>query len=270
MSVEVAVGRVIVLTSGKGGVGKTTVCAGLGASLAMMGRDVILVDADIGLNNLDMLMGIENKITYDMIDVVEGKCRLKQAIIQDMYIPTLSILPSSHAFDSDAIPQDKFTMLINRLAERYDYVLIDCPAGIEKGFHRAVSASFEAIVVTTSHTSAIRDADKVLTILSSYKKQVTGIIINRARGDLMLRGDMMNVNDMSRLLHSRIIGIIPDDDELIMYSQLGRIMEFETKAGKALRLIARNLESGALHLYDCTQSYRGLIGKIKLFLRRDI
>lgn len=263
-------GRVIVLTSGKGGVGKTTVCAGIGASLAMMGRDVVLVDADIGLNNLDMLMGIENRITYDMVDVIEGKCRLRQAIIQDMYIPSLSILPSSHAFDSDAISQDGFLMMINKLAQTYDYVLIDCPAGIEKGFHRAVNAAYEAIVITTSHTSAVRDADKVLTILSSYKKQVTGIIINRARGDLILRGDMMNVNDMSRLLRSRIIGVIPDDDGLVMYSQLGRILEFDTKAGRALRLIARNLESGGLHLYDCTQPYRGIIGKIRLRLRRDI
>lgn len=263
-------GRIIVLTSGKGGVGKTTVCAGVGAALAHLGRQVVLVDADLGLNNLDMLMGIENKVTYDMIDVIEGKCRLKQAIINDMYIPNLAILPSSHAFDTDMISTECFYKLIFKLSEYYDYVLIDCPAGIEYGFHRAVSAANEAIIVTTSHTSAIRDADKVITLLSSYKKQMIGLIINRMRGDLLMRGEMIGVNEMSRLLKTKIIGVVPEDDELVLYSQLGRILELDTKAGKAFRMIARNIESGARHLYDCTQEYRGIIGRIKLKIRRDI
>lgn len=263
-------GRIIVMTSGKGGVGKTTICAGVGAALAVLGRRVVLVDADIGLNNLDMLMGVENKVTYDMIDVIEGKCRLKQAIINDMYIPNLSVLPSSHAFDSEAISLENFRYLISKLSEHYDYVLIDCPAGIENGFHRAVAASNEAIVVTTSHTSAIRDADKVISLLSSYRKELTGLIINRIRGDLIMRGESIGVNEMSRLLKIKIIGVVPDDDDLVLYSQVGRVFEFDTRAGMAFRMIARNIESGARQLYDCTEPYRGLMGKIKLLIRRDI
>lgn len=263
-------GRIIVMTSGKGGVGKTTVCAGVGAALAVMGRNVVLVDADIGLNNLDMLMGVENKVTYDMIDVIEGRCRLKQAIVTDLYIPNLGVLPSSNAFDSDCVSGDSFMRLMMKLAEYYDYVLIDCPAGIENGFHRALNAANEAIVITTSHTSAIRDADKVLTLISSYKKDFTGLIINRARGDLMLRGEMIGINEMARLLHKKIIGVIPEDDEMVLYSQVGRIMELDTRAGKAFRMIARNIESGSRHLYDCTEEYRGIMGKIKMRIRRDI
>ena len=262
-------GRIIVLTSGKGGVGKTTVCAGVGAALAVMGSRVVLVDADLGLNNLDMLMGIENKIIYDMIDVIEGKCRLKQAIISDIFLPNLAILPSSHAFDSDAVSTENFKKLITKLSDYYDYVLIDCPAGIENGFHRAINAANEALVVTTSHTSAIRDADKVITLLSSYKIQINGLIVNRMRGDLILRGEMMGVTEMSRLLHIKIVGVVPDDDELVMFSQVGRILELDTRAGKAFRMIARNIDSGARFLYDCTAEYKGFIGKIKMRIRRD-
>jgi len=264
------VGRIIVLTSGKGGVGKTTVCAGVGAALAVMGKHVVMVDADIGLNNLDMMMGIENKVTYDMIDVIEGKCRLKQAIINDLYIPTLSILPSSHAFDSDSVSTENFRKLIFKLSEYYDYVLIDCPAGIENGFHRAVNAANEAVIVTTSHTSAIRDADKVITLLGSYRKEITGLIINRMRGDLVMRGEMIGVNEMGRLLKCKIIGVVPDDDDLVLYSQLGRVLELDTKAGLAFRMIGRNIDTGSRHLYDCTEEFRGFLGKIKLKIRRDI
>ena len=230
----------------------------------------MLVDADIGLNNLDMMMGIENKITYDMIDVIEGKCRLKQAIINDMYISNLAVLPSSHAFDSDAVCSENFRKLIFKLSEYFDYVLIDCPAGIEKGFHRAINAANEAIIVTTAHTSAIRDADKVITLLTSYRKEITGLIINRMRGDLIMRGEMIGINEMGRLLHCKIIGTVPEDDDLVLYSQLGRIAELDTRAGLAFRMIARNIESGARHLYDCTEEYRGLLGKLKLRIRRDM
>ncbi|MGI6701076.1 MAG: septum site-determining protein MinD [Christensenellales bacterium] len=262
-------GRIIVFTSGKGGVGKTTVCAGVGAAIAVTGKYVVMVDADIGLNNLDMLMGIENKVTYDMIDVMEGKCRLKQAIINDMYIPTLSVLPSSHAFNSNAVSTENFRKLVNKLSEYYDYVFIDCPAGIENGFHRAVSTSDEAIIVTTPHTSAIRDADKVISLLSGYEKSIIGMIINRMRGDLILRGEMIGVNEMGRLLKCRILGVVPDDDDLVLYSQLGRILELDTKAGLSFRMIARNILTGSKHIYDCTEEYRGFLGKIRMRVRRD-
>jgi septum site-determining protein MinD len=256
------------MTSGKGGVGKTSVCAGVGAALALTGKTVVLVDADIGLNNLDMLMGVENKVTYDLLDVVEGKCRLRQAIISDMNIPTLGVLPSSHAFDSEAVSPENFRKVIDRLSESYDYVIIDCPAGIENGFHRAVSAATEAIIVTNPHTSAIRDADKVITLLKSYKINITGLIINRLRGDLVLRGEMIGVNEMSRLLHVRIIGVIPDDDDLALYSQLGRLHELDTRAGTAFRMTAKSIDSGARALYDCTEPYRGLMGRIRMKINK--
>ena len=191
-------GRKIVVTSGKGGVGKTTLTASLGIAIAETGKKVVLVDADIGLNNLDVVLAVENKVVYDVLDVISGKCRLKQALIQDVDNPTLYVLPSAKIQDSPLITACSFRNVVDALALNFDFVIIDCPAGIDNGFHRAVSAATEAIVVTTPHISAVRDADKVLSILSGYCLMSVGLVVNRVRGDMVSKGEMMSAGDSAR------------------------------------------------------------------------
>ena len=180
--------RKIVITSGKGGVGKTTICANLGARLASLGFRVCLMDVDIGLNNLDVVMGIEKKVMFDIIDVIEGRCRAKQALVQDHRIQSLYVMPSAHSYSASNVTGDKIKEVIDALDPSFDYILIDCPAGVEAGFHRAVYSANEAIVVVTPHISSVRDADKVLSILAGYDLVHKSIIINRIRGDLVLSG----------------------------------------------------------------------------------
>lgn len=260
--------RRIVVTSGKGGVGKTTFTASVGAALAERGNRTLLIDADIGLNNLDVLMGVDTRVVYDMMDVLSGKCRIKQALVSDENIPNLFIMPSAHAYASEDIGCKNFRTLIDRLAEGFDYILIDCPAGIEKGFHRAVSAATEAIVVTTPHISSLRDADKVLSLLSGYNMSKINIVINRARGDLILAGDMMSAEDISKLLKFSPIGVIPEDDSIHIYSQLGRMADNDSIARQSFNCVADNIITGKRRLYDPTSQYRGVIGKLKLMMKR--
>lgn len=245
-------GRRIVVTSGKGGVGKTTVTASVGSMLAEMGLKVVLVDADIGLNNLDVVMGIENKVVYDILDVITGKCRLRQALVQDISLPSLYVLPSAKLTDNPAITAQSFRSLILSLSALNDYVFIDCPAGIDNGFHRAVSAAEEAIVVTTPSISAIRDADKVVNLLSGYDLNSVGLVVNRIRGDLVQKGEMMNTADISRLLRIPPIGVIPEDDNITLYSQVGRV-PLDTQSGKAFKMLASTINSGQLNIFDYTE-----------------
>lgn len=261
-------GRIIVVTSGKGGVGKTTCTASIGTALAQKGNRVLLIDADVGLNNLDVLMGVDNRVVYDMLDVLSGKCRVKQALIGDSNLPNLYILPSAHAYQSEDISIKSFRCLIERLAEGFDFILIDCPAGIEKGFHRAVSPAQEAIIVTTPNISSLRDADKVLGILRSYTLTNINLVINRVRGDLMMRGDIMSPEEISKLLKYMPIGVVPEDDSIQIYSELGRMSENNNIARQSYNCIADNLLTGRRRLYDPTACYRGMIGKIKLIMKR--
>lgn len=259
--------RVIVVCSGKGGVGKTTFTASVGIELAEQGNKVLLIDGDVGLNNLDLLLGLENKVNYDMLDVLDGKCRIKQALISDENIPNLHVLPSSHAVSSDDIGAKNFRTLINRLAEGFDFIFIDCPAGIEKGFHRAVSGANEAIVVTTPHISAIRDADKVVSLLSSYELNSVNLIINRARGDLIVKGEMMDTRDIARLLKLPILGVVPEDDNISIFSGFGRLADNCSKARESYAVIADNILTGRRRVLDPTRQYRGVMGKIKLLMK---
>ena len=192
--------RIIVITSGKGGVGKTTVCANLGYALASMGLKVLMLDGDFGLNNLDVVMGVENKSVFDIVDVLNNRCRPRQALVQDFFVDNLYILPSNHAYTSQNIEYDKIKKIIEELAEGFDYVLLDCPAGIEGGFHRVVACANEAIVVTTPHLSALRDADKVVSLLHNYDINQPYLIVNRMRGDMVLDGDMLDVNTIKEYL----------------------------------------------------------------------
>lgn len=260
--------RKIVLTSGKGGVGKTTICANLGVRLANLGFRVVLVDGDIGLNNLDVIMGVENKILFDISDVIKAKCRVKQALIQDSRYPTLYVLPSAH-IGSFKITGENVKNVINLLDGSFDYILIDCPAGVDEGFHRAVFSANEALVVVTPHISSIRDADKVLTLLSGYNLHSVGLVVNRMRGDLLLNGDMISAEKISDLLGIKIIGIIPDDDEVSTLSSLGAFST--TSCGtRAFSLLAENVHNGTRKVYDCTTKYRGFIGSLRRNIKRRV
>jgi len=263
--------RKIVITSGKGGVGKTTVCANLGAQLAMMGFRVVLLDVDIGLNNLDVVAGIENRIVYDIVDVIENKCRPRQALVQYDGIPSLYILPSAHSYNVGKVTGENIKQVIANLGVTFDYILIDCPAGIELGFHRAVFGASEAIVVTTPHISAIRDADKVVSILNSYNMTGINLIVNRVRGDLIAGGEMIDAASISEMLRLKLIGVIPDDDGIARFSSLGgAVTAREAKVNQAYAVLAHNLANGTDFVFDCTEQYRGIWGNIKRSLKRRL
>jgi len=262
--------RKIVVTSGKGGVGKTTISANLGANLAKLGKKVVILDVDIGLNNLDVVMGIENKIVFDIVDCIEGRCRVKQAIIQDFCEPNLFIMPSSQSLNGTRVSGSGIKSIVDELSDNFDYVLIDCPAGIDIGFHRAVFSASEALVVTTPHLSAIKDADKVVDILKTYCLSSVGLIINRVRGDLILNKEMMTVESISKFFDIDLVGVVPEDDKISAYLSLGKTINVKSKALSAFNLLAQNIHYGFRKIYDVTYSYNGLFGYIKRSLRKNI
>jgi septum site-determining protein MinD len=236
-------GRRIVVTSGKGGVGKTTTTANLGAALAKRGHSVVLVDTDIGLRNLDLVLGVEKRIVFDLVEVVEGRCQLRQALIRDKRFESLSMLPAAQTREKTAVSEEQMTAVIDELAEMADYVLIDCPAGIEHGFRNAVAGAHEAILVTTPEVSAIRDADRVVGKLAEKKIPVR-LIVNRVRMEMVKSGDMMSVDDVCQILSTELLGIVPDDEEVIDTTNRGEPLVLdETKRLGAIYLkIARRLE----------------------------
>jgi len=235
--------RRIVLTSGKGGVGKTTTTANLGAVLAKRGHRVILVDADIGLRNLDLVLGIEKRIVFDLVEVVEGRCQVRQALIKDKRLENLSILPAAQTRDKTAVSELQFAKLIEQLGEMCDYVLIDCPAGIEHGFRNAIAGASEAIVVTTPEVSAIRDADRVIGKLHERGLPLR-LIVNRLRPEMVRSGDMLSVDDVTDILSAELLGIIPDDEEVIDTTNRGEpiVLQSESRLAVIYDKIARRLE----------------------------
>ena len=261
--------RKIVLTSGKGGVGKTTVCANLGIQLAKLGFRVVLLDVDIGLNNLDVVMNIENRIVFDITDVIMGRCRPRQALVQDKNISSLYILPSSSAYSKTNILGEHIKNVIEQLDSSFDYILIDCPAGVEAGFHRAVFPATEAIIVVTPHLSSIRDADKVIGLLNDYDISYKGLVVNRVRGDLLLSGQMMTVENIVRALNLPLLGVIPEDDAIGLSNSTGaRVQSIES--ARAFTLLSENIHNGSKKIFDCTYKYRGLMGYIKRNLKKHI
>ncbi|NDL67946.1 septum site-determining protein MinD [Anaerotalea alkaliphila] len=211
----------IVITSGKGGVGKTTTSANLGTGLAILGKKVVLLDADIGLRNLDVVLGLENRIVYNLIDVIEGNCKLKNALIKDKKHPGLFLLPAAQTRDKDAISPEQMMELITTLKKDFDYVLIDCPAGIEQGFKNAIAGADKAIIVTTPEVSAIRDADRIIGLLEANEIKDARLIVNRIRMDMVKRGDMMSIEDVVEILAIDLIGVVPDDEQIVISTNTG-------------------------------------------------
>ena len=209
-------GEIIVITSGKGGVGKTTTTANIGAGLAQLHKSVVVIDTDLGLRNLDVVMGLENRIIYNLVDVIEGNCRLKQALIKDKRYEELYLLPSAQTKDKTSVSPLQMKKLTMELGELYDYVLLDCPAGIEQGFQNAIAGADHAIVVTTPEVSAIRDADRIIGLLQKEKIQKIDLIINRIRIDMVKRGDMMSIEDVSDILAVSLLGAVPDDENIVI------------------------------------------------------
>ena len=236
-------GEVIVITSGKGGVGKTTTTANLGAALALAGKRAALVDTDIGLRNLDVVMGLENRIVYDLVDVVEQKCKLRQALIKDKRFPELYLLPAAQTRDKSAVTEEQMVELTSKLKQEFDYVLIDCPAGIEQGFKNAVVGANRAIVVTTAEISAIRDADRIIALVEVAGIKNPELIVNRLRPEMVRKGEMMDVEDIVDLLAIDLIGVVPDDEYIIMHTNKGEpvISNKKAPAGKAYIEISRRV-----------------------------
>ncbi len=234
-------GRVIVITSGKGGVGKTTTVAYLGMLLSKYAK-VALVDADIGLNNLDVTLGLETSIVYDLGDVIDGRARLNQALLRDPLYQNMYVLASGKGIKELDITTDVFRRIIEELSRVFDYVLIDCPAGIEDGFHRAVSVANECVIVTTPHVSAIRDADKISTMTINYGLKCLGVVVCRLKNELVRSGKMMSKETIASILRLDLLGGIPEDDKMTALSLLGRV-QIETKATKAYENIAKKLLS---------------------------
>ena len=244
-------GEVIVVTSGKGGVGKTTTVANLGTGLAMLNKKTVVVDTDIGLRNLDVILGLENRIVYNLVDVINGSCRLKQALIKDRRYPDLFLLPSAQTKDKSAVSPEQMIKLTDELREEFDYVLLDCPAGIEQGFQNAIAGADRAIVVTTPEVSAIRDADRIIGLLHAYEVGRIDLIVNRLRNDMIKRGDMMSVADVVDILSVDLLGAVYDDEAVVVSTNHGEpLVCGNSVAGRAYMNICNRILGQDVPLLD--------------------
>jgi septum site-determining protein MinD len=262
--------EVYVITSGKGGVGKTTTSANIGAGLAIMGKKVVMVDADIGLRNLDVVMGLENRIVYDLIDVIEGNCRLKQALIKDKRYPNLCLLPAAQTKDKNAVTPEQMQKLCESMREEFDYIIIDCPAGIEQGFKNAIAGADKAIVVTTPEVSAVRDADRIIGLLEANEVRSPMLILNRIKPGMVKRGEMMALEDVTDILAIDVLGVVPDDESIVISTNRGEpcVSDDNSKAGQAFRDITRRVIGEDVPLADLFADI-GFVGKLKKFFSRN-
>ncbi|WP_455618184.1 septum site-determining protein MinD [Eisenbergiella sp.] len=255
--------EVIVITSGKGGVGKTTTTANVGTGLAMLNKKVIMIDTDIGLRNLDVVMGLENRIVYNLVDVVEGNCRLNQALIKHKKYSNLCLLPSAQTRDKDSVSPEQMRALIDELRENFDYVLLDCPAGIEQGFKNAIAGADRAFVVTTPEVSAIRDADRIVGLLEANEMQRIDLIINRIRMDMVKRGDMLKVEDVNEILSLPLIGVVPDDEQIVVSTNQGEpLVGSSSMAGQAYMNVCKRLLGEDVPFLNL-DAKRGMMSKLK-------
>ncbi|KXH87325.1 septum site-determining protein MinD [Sporosarcina sp. HYO08] len=264
-------GEAIVITSGKGGVGKTTTSANLGTALALQGKKVCLIDTDIGLRNLDVILGLENRIIYDLVDVIEGRCKVHQALVKDKrFDEGLFLLPAAQTTDKNAVTPEQMKELITELKRDYDYVLIDCPAGIEQGYKNAIAGADRAIVVTTPEISAVRDADRIIGLLEQESIEPPKLIINRIKSQLMSSGDALDVNDITTHLSIDLLGIVLDDENVISASNKGEpvVMDPANPAAIGYRNIARRILGESVPLMSLESSKQGFFGKLKAIFAR--
>ena len=236
-------GRVIVITSGKGGVGKTTTTANVGTALAMLGKKVVMVDTDIGLRNLDVVLGLENRIVYDLVDVIEGRCRLRQAMIRDKRLPDLYLIPAAQTRDKSAVSPSDMVRLCDELRQEFDWILIDSPAGIERGFRNVLAPADIVIVVTNPEVSAVRDADRIIGLVEAEEKGPARLVINRLNPAMVKHGDMLTAEDVLELLAVELIGIVPEDEAVIISTNRGQpvALNGKSRAGEAFQHISRRL-----------------------------
>ncbi len=260
-------GEAIVITSGKGGVGKTTTSANIGTALALLGKKVCMVDTDIGLRNLDVVMGLENRIIYDLVDIVEGSCRLQQALIKDKRFEELYLLPAAQTKDKLAVSPEDMKKIIPELKKDFEYVIIDCPAGIEQGFKNAVAGADRAIVVTTPENAAVRDADRIIGLLESENIRDPKLVINRIRANMVRQGDMLDIDEICSVLSIDLLGIVPDDEYVIKAANSGEptVMNPSSKAAIAYRNIARRILGDTVPLMPL-EVKKGMLHKMKKFL----
>jgi septum site-determining protein MinD len=261
-------GTVITITSGKGGVGKTTATANLGVGLAMLGRRVVAIDADIGLRNLDVVMGLENRIVYDLVDAVEGNCRLRQALIRDKRLSELFMMPAAQTRDKTAVSPEQMVDLCDQLRPEFDFILIDSPAGIEHGYRNAVAPADHVIIVTTPEVSAVRDADRIVGLVEADEKGPPLLVINRINADMIRRGDMLSTEDVVELLAIDLLGIIPEDKEVIVATNRGTPVALDGKApaGQAFRNIAGRLLGQDIPFMAIKET-PGVLGRLTRIIR---
>lgn len=261
--------QVITITSGKGGVGKTTATANLGVALARRGQRVVCLDADIGLRNLDVVLGLENRIVYDLVDVVEGHAKLRQALIKDKRLPELQLLPAAQTRDKSAVNEKQIIKLCDDLRKAFDFILIDSPAGIEHGFKTAIAPADQVLIVTTPEVSAVRDADRIIGLVEAEEKPTPKLIINRLRPAMVKRGDMLDTSDVLEVLAIELLGIVPEDEAIITSTNRGQPVALEDRslAGSAFMRIAQRLlgEDVPFQVFDDSSS---LLDRFSKFLRR--
>ncbi len=260
--------RVITITSGKGGVGKTTATANIGAALAELGFSAVCIDADIGLRNLDVVMGLENRIVYDLVDVVEGRCKLRQAMIRDKRQENLYLIPAAQTRDKTAVSPNDMVKIANDLRKDYDFIIIDSPAGIERGFKNAIAPADEIIIVTNPEVSAVRDADRIIGMVEAEEKGPAKLIINRINIDMVEKGDMLTAADVLELLAVELIGMIPEDQAVLVSTNRGSpiAMDIKSKTGQAFRNIAARL-TGVNVPFEETRSGNGFLGRLSKLIR---
>ena len=269
MQEESSMGEVIVITSGKGGVGKTTTTANIGIGLSRLGKKVMVIDTDLGLRNLDVVLGLENRIVYNIVDVIEGSCRLKQALIKDKRFPELYLLPSAQTKDKTSVSPEQMKKLIDDIRDDFDFILLDCPAGIEQGFQNAIAGADCAIVVTTPEVSAIRDADRIIGLLETSGIRKNELLINRLRIDMVKRGDMMSVEDVTEILAVDLLGVIPDDEQVVIATNQGEpVVGEDGLAGSSYMNICRRLLGEEIPIEDYMKP-EGFLEKISSFFHRN-
>jgi septum site-determining protein MinD len=260
--------RVITITSGKGGVGKTTATANLGVALALLGQRVVTIDSDIGLRNLDVVMGLENRVVYDIVNVVEGVCRLRQALVKDKRLSELYLLPAAQTRDKSAVSPEDMVQVCEQMRNDYDFVLIDSPAGIEQGFRNAIAPADEVLIITTPEVSAVRDADRIIGLIEAEGKGPARLIINRIKPEMVERGDMLDTDDVIEILAIDLIGIVPEDEAILIATNKGTPVALDTKgqAGLAFHNIAHRL-LGQDVPFMTIKDTSGFLGRLARFVR---